>query len=572
MKIQTILLGLWVTALPVSAQVNDTELADPNPASAAPWQNVKRFTLGWGSSDVRYQRNAVPQLQKTLSLYAWKGERVGAQAVVLAPEGGKISFDVSDLRNGKSVIPSSQIKKYFVRYAMADAFKDHQGKGSCGARNREDYDSMLVADRLDPQASLQVEAQTLRPIWLDVKVPASAQSGSYKGTLTVSLNGAKASLPFVVQVGKRTLPEPSAWKFHLDLWQNPYSVARYYGVPLWSKEHFDLMRPLMKELAQVGQKVITCSVIQHPWNCQTEDPFESMVGKKKKWDGTWEYDYRVFDKWVQFMLDCGITEQIDCYTLVPWHFNFEYFDEHTNCTQILNCKPGSKEYADFLTPFLKDFAKHLKMKGWFEKTCIAMDERPMEMLRAAHEVLHNADAGFRIEGAADYYPEVEPKMYDLSVTYQHPLLDGDVLQARRESGKRVTFYTCCGPEKPNTFLCSDPAESAFMGWHAMAAGYDGYLRWAYNSWVSQPNQDARFRTWCAGDCFLVYPGGSSIRMQKLVQGIQDFEKIRILKQEATGKKKDVLNQTLQKFRPNKFGEGNAAEMVQYGEKILRSLE
>lgn len=27
--------------------------------------------------------------------------------------------------------------------------------------------------------------------------------------------------------------------------ENPYAVARYYGVPLWSKEHFDAMRPII---------------------------------------------------------------------------------------------------------------------------------------------------------------------------------------------------------------------------------------------------------------------------------------------------------------------------------------
>lgn len=60
--------------------------------------------------------------------------------------------------------------------------------------------------------------------------------------------------------------------FHLDLWQNPYAVARYYNVPLWSRQHFDIMKPLMQQLANAGQKVITASVMHHPWAGQTEDP------------------------------------------------------------------------------------------------------------------------------------------------------------------------------------------------------------------------------------------------------------------------------------------------------------
>ena len=67
-------------------------------------------------------------------------------------------------------------------------------------------------------------------------------------------------LKIEVEVLNHTLPSPEDWKFHLDLWQNPYAVARYYQVPLWSKKHFEAMRPIMKKLADTGQKVITATL------------------------------------------------------------------------------------------------------------------------------------------------------------------------------------------------------------------------------------------------------------------------------------------------------------------------
>lgn len=46
-------------------------------------------------------------------------------------------------------------------------------------------------------------------------------------------------------------------------------------------------------------------------------------------------------------------------------------------------------------------------------------------------------------------------------------------------------------------------------------------------------RDARHTLWPAGDCFLVYPGAtSSLRYEKLREGIADFEKIRILREFA----------------------------------------
>ena len=40
-------------------------------------------------------------------------------------------------------------------------------------------------------------------------------------------------------------------------------------------------------------------------------------------------------------------------------------------------------------------------------------------------------------------------------------------------------------------------------------------------------------TWPSGDCFLVYPGNrSSIRFERFREGIEDFEKIRLLREWA----------------------------------------
>src|SRR5690606_35547945 len=101
---------------------------------------------------------------------------------------------------------------------------------------------------------------------LSIDVPADAKPGIYKGTLTISGNGYKASHPFSVEVLNHTLPEPKDWKFHLDLWQNPYSDARVNGVELWSEEHFAAMKPVYEMLAGAGQKVITATLIHDPWS------------------------------------------------------------------------------------------------------------------------------------------------------------------------------------------------------------------------------------------------------------------------------------------------------------------
>jgi len=545
------------------AQVNDKELEDPKPGDQQVWTNFKKVTFGWGSIDTRYSRSQIATPVNKLVLYAWRGERVSAQAVLSTPvDIQRMSFTVSDLKSGKNIIPSSCIRKFFVRYVLGNVSGDMK-------------DSLLLADRLDPTDKMKVDAHTTRPMWLDIRVPADAKAGKYTGKLTVEYDGQKQSVPFTLQVSEKTLPAPKDWHFHLDLWQNPYAYARYFDVPLWSKAHFDLMRPQMTLLAEAGQKVITCSVIQHPWNCQTFDPFESMIAKMKQIDGSWKYDYTVFDKWVEFMMSCGIDKQIDCYTFVPWHYTFEYYDCATNSEKHIHCKPGEAAFKDLLFPFLKDFTAHLKQKGWFDISCIAMDERPMDQMAEVLKMVNEADPKWRIEGAANYNPDSElgDRMYDLSVLYRFDLLSKSVLERRREKGQKITFYTCCSPIRPNTFTFSDPAESAFLGWHSMACGYDGYLRWAYCSWTKQPNQDSRYGGWLSGDCYLVYPGCSSIRMERLVEGIQAYEKIRILRETATESQLAQLDALLQRMSLTNYDEGEKAEVLMAeGNALLRQME
>lgn len=552
-----------LAAFPMHAQQAELELNDPKPGNQETWNTVKKATLAWGSTDIRYPYSQPSTGTKALTLDAWRGERVSAQAVLSTPADlSKVTMEVSDLKCGKNVIPSASVRKYFVRYVITDWHNNRK-------------DSLLLADHLSPDAEMTVAAHTTRPLWLDIRVPQDAVPGTYKGTLTVTFDGQTLSLPLSLQVCQRILPPPSEWAFHLDLWQNPYAAARYFGVPLWSKEHFDRMRPIMKLLADAGEKVITCSIIQHPWNCQTYDPFESMIAKMRQVDGSWRYDYTVFDRWVQFMMDCGIDKQIDCYTLVPWHYVFDYYDCATNSTRLVKCEPKTEAYRELILPFLKDFAAHLKDKGWFTRTCIAMDERPMEQLQAAWDIVREADPEYRFEGAMNYkvgQTGLIDEMHDISIAHNDANVPREYLDTRRAKGQKTTFYTCCGPDRPNTFTFSDPAESAYMGFHAAALGFDGYLRWAYNSWTPRPCQDSRFGNWPSGDCYLAYPTGSSIRMERLVEGIQAYEKIRILRPELTAAQQKQLDEALKPFCPIVYDENmDAAHAVNSAKLVLKKL-
>ena len=530
------------------------EPIDPNPTKNENWANVpKGLQASITTTDIRFVRSQIPKIkpQNSWNGTVWKGERISIQLVMWSNDAlTKVNTKISDFKSNSGNTLSSEIAEInFVKYVITDEFA--QG---CGYRKPEDFDASLAADVLEPVSSYAIKAQETRPIWITIDVPANATATNYQSTFTLNIEGQKSKeFKLNLKVLDRVLPAPVDWKFHLDLWQNPYAVSRFHDVKPWSPEHINLLKPLMKRLADAGQKVITVSLNKRPWGGQTFDQFEAMIEWKKKKDGSWEYDYSIFDNWVQLMMDLGIKNQISCYSMVPWGNEFYYFDEIQNKEIKIVTAPGTPEYEALWIPFLEQFKAHLEQKGWNKITRIAMDERGPEEMKAMLKLLNKYAPEFGVSFADNHksYKLYPNELKDMSVAFGHPV-DADDLQKRRANHYISTHYVCCSDKFPNTFTFSPPAEGVFIGWYTTAANFDGFLRWAYNSWTENPLQDSRFRAWPAGDTYIVYPDNrSSIRFETLREGIQDAEKIRILRDyfaenKMTSELND-LNATVQEF-------------------------
>ncbi|WP_341221845.1 DUF4091 domain-containing protein [Polaribacter atrinae] len=514
------------------------EPKDPSPSLDDNWAAVpKGLQAAITSTNIRFVRSEIPTIepQNTWSGNVWQGERTSAQLVLWSTDSiTEVKTTISAFKSDTGdVLPSNIAEISFVKYLITDEFAN-----GCGYRKPEDFAASLAADVLDPVSSYAVKANETRPIWITINTPSDAKAGSYKSTFEIVINGQKTQkFEFTLHVIDKVLPPATEWKFHLDLWQNPYAVARVHNVKPWSSEHIELLKPVMKRLADAGQKVITVSLNKRPWNGQTFDPFEAMIDWKKKTDGTWTYDFTVFDNWVQLMMDLGIKNQISCYSMVPWGNEFYYFDETENKEIKIAAAPGTKAYEELWVPFLKQFKIHLEQKGWNKITRIAMDERGPKEMKAMLELLNEHAPEFGVSFADNHksYKLYPDELKDMSVAFGHPVDDKD-LQQRKAVGHISTHYVCCTDKFPNTFTFSPPAEGVFIGWYTIAADFDGFLRWSYNSWTENPLQDSRFRAWPAGDTYIVYPKNrSSIRFETLREGIQDAEKIRILREEFSKK-------------------------------------
>lgn len=544
---------------------NYEELDNPAPTDLASWKRHEGTSVYWGSRYIRYSKEVLPRnlYESIRQLTGWKGERVAAQLLISSTTNLEdVVVEVGDLIHvsGTDRIMAENIHGGFVRYVMTDELNKDK-KGTCGYRpDLSVYDSTLVADPIDHWAgSLPIEAYTTQGYWLRVWIPQDALAGKYVADVTVKNEGKPIkTLKLIIQVLEHTLPEPKYWSFHLDLWQNPFAVSRYYNVQPWTDEHFRLLKQEMKLYADAGGKVITVPIMHEPWNAQTYDPYQSMITWIKRVDGSWLFDYTIFNRWVELMMSLGIKKGIGCYTMIPWKASYQYFDQATNSMKKMVTKPGEKEYHDLWLNMLKDFAKHLRMKGWFDITYIAMDERSMKDMTEALAVIHEADPDFKVSLAGALHVELSDRLDDHCVAFGTKYPE-EIRLKRKQEGKVTTYYTCCTESYPNTYTFSSPAESEWLGWYAIRMGLDGYLRWAYNSWTTEPLLDSRFYCWGAGDTYLVYPGGrSSIRFENLVAGIQAYEKVAILCEEFRKKGRVVDLKRIEKML-RMFDEGNLAK-------------
>ena len=478
--------------------------------------------------------NALSDANRSWKGLAWRNERVNAQFALWTREGAEqVRIRTADLVSSDGGrIPAACCRTRFVRYVLSS---------QVNREGRVVHPEALIGDCLDTADSVDMPPNSYRPFWFTVDVPAETKPGTYAGTVTaVAQGGRKIEFAVSVEVQDRTLPAPKDWKFFLDLWQHPQAVARYHGVKPWSKEHYALMKPLLEELASIGQKTITATLTDHPWNHQNFDPYYTMVEHVKGTDGTFTHDYSRFDEWVPFAQSCGLGPQIHCYTMVTWGNLVHYIDGATGDKVAEKLIPGTPAHEAFWGPFLADFEKHVAAKGWLGRVYIAIDERSREELMASAAVLKKFAPGLKIQMAGNKPPstfegiEIHNYSQSMRASYVNKAFKDEVKE-RRKKGYTTTTYICCSPARPNTFTFSPYAEQQWLGLYAAAQGFDGMLRWAAFNWPRDPLFDTSFNphhgSWAPGDTFLLYPGPRlSVRWENLRDSIENFEKIRILRE------------------------------------------
>ena len=370
----------------------------------------------------------------------------------------------------------------------------------------------FIPDPLLPPAPFRLRAGATQGIWLTVRAARDAVPGVYRAIAAMTTSGERFEVPVVVEVRRFALPKT-------------------FGMETSFANMAPFSRRLFPKDAKRIDRAIQDMMLDHRLNADD----------MSRWEVPDIED-------VRHAVARG-ANRFNVLALVLPPKDPNAFFAHWPDPKAVTGPEYMKHLESALTPFVERLRREGLMKYAY---LYGFDERNQE---------HYAGIDSTWRRLKELYPDLPvlttARMYkDMVVSGQGTNFPNSVttdwycpltsiwkpeLTAQLHSlGKKVWWYTCCGPLYPYANFASleEPwGEARILAWQQYMERSDGLLFWAVNWWRNAKRLDADdtlqrgHRIWSElgvqGDGILVYPGESevypSIRLAALRDAVQDYE-------------------------------------------------
>jgi hypothetical protein len=391
---------------------------------------------------------------------------------------------------------------------------------------------------------IELEKNRTHSLWTTIAVPADAVPGLYQGTLLV--RAAKRTLAradFRIHVVSATVPAERTLK--ITNWFNLGDAAsrQFYDTPQFSDGWWTLVENIAKVMADHRQNIVIT-------------PLMELITPRAEGDHL-AYDFANFDRWVDTFRKAGVIGYIEGSHLLSRAGSYDaaltvpVFLLENGKVARQEIPPDDPRAEPYLTGFLTALNTHLAEKKWksiyFQHI---LDEphgsEPPYYARVADLVHRNLPDVLTMDAVdASNIPEELKKNCDVWVPQLGRFDDQmELIRDRIQTGHDVWFYTCLFPNKRylNRLMDYPLLKVRLLHWLNFRYGFTGFLHWGWNYWTpepvkdTQPVIDANTQLLPSGDAFIVYPDRaaksvySSIRLETMREGIEDYELLLLLKQ------------------------------------------
>lgn len=498
------------------------------------------------------QQRAVPECEgPAATLSAAKNDFQAVQVVVRpAKELRRLTAAASDLQGpGGAVIPAKDISILQVYYHYVHTTTDRTGTTD------------WWPDALPPlDKPLDLAAEKNQPLWVLVHVTKDAAAGDYTGSLKLTAEGWNATVPIRLHVWNFALPEKNhiATSFRGEINEEYLQVKTEAD----KRRAWDLLWQAFADHRISSRNPTPMDPIQVKFDYEANPPRVDI-------------DFTAFD--------AAMTRAVEKYHFT--HFNVPVIGLGGRHSMTGEERPhlgpfevNTPEYEALLASQVQQIEKHLREKGWLDMTYVYWCDEPdrdiYSLVQAGVEKLKKYAPGLNTFITLNRADSSLDGLFDIRCPVS-PHYNQAIADARRANGVEYWWYICCGPKAPfcSTFIDHPAAELRTWLWQTWQRNIVGILIWHTTYWRTRAdgwdnpyedpmcyvkgfhpmerryfgNGDGRFfypppkaaQPGLSGTDPVVEPPVSSIRVEMLREGIEDYEFLWLLR-DLIGKRRASL--------------------------------
>lgn len=435
-----------------------------------------------------------------------------------------------------------------------------------------------------------------RSLWIDLETSEDAPAGEYPVKLVLEskahapgMKNLFAEVRVTAEILDAKLPElgilHTEW-FHCDC------LAEYYGVEVFSEEHWDIIEKFVRHAVIRGCNMLLTPVFTPPLDTAEngERLTVQLVDVIVK-DRGYKFGYDRFERWVEMCERCGIQYYEISHLFSQWGAKAapKIIGKTDGIERKIfgwNTKAASQEYTEFLHSFLSSFTAEIQKLGIGKQCYFHISDEPTEDQLESYSYAKNLikehlDGYHLIDALSDY------SFYENGVV-EEPVCASDHIEPfLKKRPPRLWTYYCTGQhlDVSNRFIALPGFRTRILGAQLYKYAIDGFLHWGYNFYNSEfslypidpyrcTDADGAFPS---GDPFLVYPGKDgkpvdSIRSMLMEKAMADLRAMYYL--EALTDRKTVLNCLMEEENGEltfRTYPQRASYLVQVREKINRAI-
>ena len=232
-----------------------------------------------------------------------------------------------------------------------------------------------------------LQRMSTESFWIDVEIPDSADAVG-NNDLTITVKGSdrtgkkfnfEETLHCDVEVINATLPEQ---ELIMTQWFYCDTLAEYYGVPVWSEEHWRIIENFAKKAVEHGQNMILTPVFTPELDTHIGgERLTNQLVKIEKRGEEFSFDFTLIDRWVDMCDRVGMKYFEIAHLFSQWGA--------THAPKIIVTEGGvekqmfgwdtdahGKEYGDFLRSFLSALLAHMKKNGNDKRCFFHISDEP----------------------------------------------------------------------------------------------------------------------------------------------------------------------------------------------------